>query len=175
MEDSKNLSLNFLNHEVENNSVTYVIKVSDGEDSWEIRVRYSNLRELHNKMKELNKEMPDFPAKKLWGNLNAKFISERQSKLAYYMSTVLKFPEKYKNSILYNFLLKGKKKTERKIVSPVRTVKTNDGKLTDKLTLQKGVSESQELYQEFKNKLMQIPKKNENMAWLEDEDKKSRH
>ena len=36
-------------------------------------------------------------------------------------------------------------------------------------------SQSQELYHQFKQRLMQIPKKNEIAAWIDEEDKKLRH
>lgn len=175
VEESKNLVLNFLKPKIIDGSVIYIVKVSDPEESWEISTRYSQLREIHLKMKDFNKELPNFPGKKLFGNLNDKFISERQGYLNHYMHVVLGDPSTYKNAILYDFMTRGKqKKTQTTENEPDPVPKAHNAVSETKPTNTKP-TQSQELYQEFKHRLMQIPKKNEIAAWIDEEDKRLRH
>lgn len=183
IENSKNLSLNFLNHDIEKGSVIYVINVSeaDCEDSWQLRVRYSTLRELHNKMKNYNKEMPNFPGKKFMGNLNPTFITQRQSGQAHYLNVVLKYPEKYKNEILYNYLLKDRKPIKNDYETKTHSNPNENKQPEETIKLKNSekhinpkYNESQELYKEFKVKLMQIAKKNEMNSFIDEEDKNTR-
>ena len=87
------LSLKFLDHEVKDKHVTYriLVKNSNLDLTWTITTRYSSLEQIHKKLVELNgeKALPTFPAKAYWGNLDERFVLQRQTRLEIYLMLVL--------------------------------------------------------------------------------------
>jgi len=72
--------------------IEYRILVRDSKknESWTVTSRYSELRKVHVKLRELfPSNLPNFPQKKILGNMDPSFISQRQKALEIYFSLVL--------------------------------------------------------------------------------------
>ena len=103
MENNKLFSgtfdIQFLNHYFVGDKVYYKILLFSKDDDnlkVEFAERYSELRDLHDKFKKEvknKKNYPEFPPKKLIGNSDEKFLSQRQSSLQSYFRTVLENKE----------------------------------------------------------------------------------
>lgn len=81
----------FVGNTTKDGVTEYQIKVTPpvGE-SWFIRRRYREVRELHDHLKlEYPERLPQVPRKKLFGNTDPKFIQTRQTDLQAYFNTVL--------------------------------------------------------------------------------------
>lgn len=94
MESSKHYRIIFKNFEITQGHVEYIINLISEKDSSinvEFKDRYSNLKDLHESLKkEANSiNFPKFPPKKLFGNLDEKFLNERKIKLQHYFNTIL--------------------------------------------------------------------------------------
>jgi hypothetical protein len=94
MESNKHYRIIFKNFEITGGHVEYVINLICEKDSSinvEFKERYSNLKDLHETLKkEANSiNFPKFPPKKLFGNLDEKFLNERKIKLQHYFNTIL--------------------------------------------------------------------------------------
>lgn len=94
MESNKHYRIIFKNFEITQGHVEYIINLISEKDSTinvEFKERYSNLKELHESLrKEANSiNFPKFPPKKLFGNLDEKFLNERKIKLQHYFNTIL--------------------------------------------------------------------------------------
>ncbi len=88
------LYLKIRNFEILNGHVEYIVNLiseKDGSINVEFKERYSNLKDLHESLKkEANSiNFPKFPPKKLFGNLDEKFLNERKIKLQHYFNTIL--------------------------------------------------------------------------------------
>ena len=95
--------VNFIAHLIQGEFTEYHIKVTSSEgDSWLIRRRYREFRELHDHLKlkypdslpsvSLNPLLSlyiQIPGKRLWGNQDPDFVKERQDGLQRYMDSLL--------------------------------------------------------------------------------------
>eukprot|EP00913_Durusdinium_trenchii_P027210 g25530.t1 len=70
---------------------TYVIKVTNSDGaSWNVQKRYRELRELNDELKlRYPESLPQFPAKRFFGNNDPAFIASRQASLEQYLLGVL--------------------------------------------------------------------------------------
>ena len=94
MESTKHYKIIFKKFEILSGHVEYTINISCENDSSiniEFKDRYSRLKDLHEAFKkEANSlNFPKFPPKKLFGNLDEKFLLERKIKLQHYFNTIL--------------------------------------------------------------------------------------
>ena len=94
MESNKHYRIIFKNFEISQGHVEYIINLISEKDSSinvEFKERYSNLKDLHESLrKDANSiNFPKFPPKKLFGNLDEKFLNERKIKLQHYFNTIL--------------------------------------------------------------------------------------
>jgi len=94
MESNKHYRIIFKNFEISQGHVEYIVNLISEKDNCinvEFKERYSNLKELHESLKkEANSiNFPKFPPKKLFGNLDEKFLNERKIKLQHYFNTIL--------------------------------------------------------------------------------------
>lgn len=98
-ENSKNddgsqskLTMKFADNFVVDGHIEYRILVRDSKknESWTITSRYSELRKVHVKLRELfPNNLPNFPQKKILGNMDPSFISQRQKALEIYFGLIL--------------------------------------------------------------------------------------
>lgn len=74
--------------------VEYCIEVRDitGE-SWCFKRRYSALRFFHELLKKYEKRVPNFPPKKIFGNLNPEFLESRRKQIEQYFNSLTHIPE----------------------------------------------------------------------------------
>ena len=89
----------------------YKIQLYDTRDStqWVMQHRYSIMRQIHNQLKDQNPDkIPEFPPKKWFGNMDEKFINQREKSLENYFSNCLKALSIDKSKTLKDFLLKKK-------------------------------------------------------------------
>jgi hypothetical protein len=97
---------------------TYLIKIIGPKNiSFHIRDRYSMLREMQNQVKNNirnGKSLPEFPAKKMFGNLDEAFLAQRRTSLEVFLNTFLSNPEvKTSKLIPVYFLSKAAAKEDR--------------------------------------------------------------
>ncbi|CAJ1375348.1 unnamed protein product [Effrenium voratum] len=85
---------------------TYVIKVTNSDGaSWNVQKRYRELRELHDELKlRYPENLPQFPAKRFFGNNDPAFITSRQAALEQYLLGVLALEPEVKTLVLRQFL-----------------------------------------------------------------------
>jgi hypothetical protein len=107
--EASSLMVLFLKYEMVEGHAEYIIQVSDQEQTWTIRCRYSKLADVHALLKGLNKKLPDFPPKKMFGSSNPSFISQRQAGLQHYTKTLLEGGAKYNIKPLIELLKSGSK------------------------------------------------------------------
>ncbi|XP_071482268.1 sorting nexin-29-like [Diadema antillarum] len=71
----------------------YQIYVRIRDEEWNVYRRYSQFRELHQKMKKAHAVINtfEFPPKKAVGNKDVKFVEERRKKLQHYLRLVINF------------------------------------------------------------------------------------
>lgn len=107
------LRLKFLDHEITNGVVFYSISITDvnaQKSTWFLKARYSQIRALHIEVEKSSQgQLPDFPPKKFFGNLEQNFISQRKKHLENYFNTLLRTVNLDKVTILKDFLFHGKK------------------------------------------------------------------
>jgi hypothetical protein len=93
--------------------VEYRVRVSRGDDLWDVHRRYSHFRALNKKLKAEAKAMnlevtwPRFPARFTRGILDPTskvFLDRRQAQLQKYLWDVLEIPEVEKSAALVRFL-----------------------------------------------------------------------
>lgn len=94
MESNKHFRIIFKNFDIIQGHVEYIINLISEKDSSinvEFRERYSNLKDFHESLKKDANSInfPKFPPKKLFGNLDEKFLNERKIKLQHYFNTIL--------------------------------------------------------------------------------------
>ena len=96
----------FIAHLIQPEYTEYHIKVtSSNNESWLIRRRYSEFRELHDHLKLKYPEiLPSIPGKRLWGNQDPQFVRERQEGLQKYMDGVLAIEPECRTRFLRRFL-----------------------------------------------------------------------
>ncbi|CAK61689.1 unnamed protein product (macronuclear) [Paramecium tetraurelia] len=76
---------------VQNNFTVYEIKIQKGTLFWIFQTRYSLLESLSSKLsKNLKSNLPKFPEKRLFGNLDNDFIEKRGKQLDSYLKALFK-------------------------------------------------------------------------------------
>ena len=74
--------------------VEYVLEVKDiNGETWCFKRRYSALRFFHELIRKSEKRVPNFPPKKLFGNLNPDFLETRKKQIEQYFISLTKIPE----------------------------------------------------------------------------------
>ncbi|EAR82738.2 PX domain protein (macronuclear) [Tetrahymena thermophila SB210] len=107
----KPFQIQFIGHEVKQGVVYYKIQIYDTKDGsqWPMSKRYSAMREIHKLLKEeFPEKIPEFPPKKWFGNMDEKFINQREKSLANYFSNCLKQISIDQSKVLRDFILKNK-------------------------------------------------------------------
>jgi len=94
MEKETNYRLQFVKHTKSGDHVEYVIRLiclEDSNISVEFLDRYSNLKKIHDVLKnEANSiNFPKYPPKKFFGSTDEKFLNQRQTALNAYFNTIL--------------------------------------------------------------------------------------
>lgn len=85
--------------------VEYCIEVRDitGE-SWCFKRRYSALRFFHELLKKYEKRVPNFPPKKIFGNLNPEFLESRRKQIEQYFNSLTHIPEILHSAAFKDFI-----------------------------------------------------------------------
>lgn len=165
------LKVQFTKWENVSGHTEYTIQVSDKEQTWLMVTRYSELKEIHEKLKKVNKSLPEFPPSKLIGATNPTFVNGRQKALQHYVCTLVGFPDKYNNiQPIIDFLMKDRKTKVASVQGDPTKSKLPAGGKTgagDKPNMRNEVVEN------FAKKLVQIPKKGENMM-VDDQSEQSK-
>lgn len=151
MEKNKHYRIGFKNYEILSGHVEYSITLiceNDNKINVEFKDRYSNLKDLHEAMrKEANSiNFPKFPPKKLFGNLDEKFLNERKIKLQHYFSTILgskdfsQLPSlnKWIEGLINNF----NKANKENLKGDGKQTNSNDGNLQKNIKSQQGINSS---------------------------------
>lgn len=74
--------------------VEYTLEVKDHNgEAWCFKRRYSALRFFHELIKKSERKVPNFPPKKLFGNLNPDFLETRKKQIEQYFMSLTKIPE----------------------------------------------------------------------------------
>lgn len=107
--ETKQYKIIFKKFEVINGHVEYTINLSCENDltiNFDFKDRYSKLKDLHDSFKKEADSMnfPKFPPKKLWGNLEEKFLSQRRIQLQHYFNTILGSKDFYNLKSLNNWI-----------------------------------------------------------------------
>eukprot|EP00357_Protocruzia_adherens_P007784 CAMPEP_0114974038 /NCGR_PEP_ID=MMETSP0216-20121206/1300_1 /TAXON_ID=223996 /ORGANISM="Protocruzia adherens, Strain Boccale" /LENGTH=261 /DNA_ID=CAMNT_0002334621 /DNA_START=39 /DNA_END=824 /DNA_ORIENTATION=+ len=83
--------IKFIGHE-KSDHVKYFMDITDmaSNKAWTKKERYSKIRQMHSDMKNEvgSSDMPQFPSRRWWGNLQDEFVSQRQHELENYFSTI---------------------------------------------------------------------------------------
>ena len=132
------LRLKFLEHEATDGVIWYNVSITDvnaQKATWFLKIRYSQILVLHKQIKD-NYEgaLPDFPPKKLFGNLDPIFVSQRKKHLENYFNTLLRTINIEKVIVLRDFLLQGKKDdvtSKENLEKPVKNSKIKKSKGAD--------------------------------------------
>ncbi|CAD8211615.1 unnamed protein product [Paramecium pentaurelia] len=103
-------------HKIKGNSHTqYLIRLKVDNVVWSFWTRYSMLSELHQTLDEVIKsQLPTFPVKRLFGNLNPDFISTRKSQLNIYLQALFKDPQVRDSKVFQDFINNSKQKAFKK-------------------------------------------------------------
>lgn len=112
-------SVQFVGHVIQDEFTEYHMKVVSSPDgnSWLVRRRYREFRELHDHLKlKYPDRIPPVPGKKLWGNQDPNFVRDRETQLQVYMDGVLAVEPDCRTRVLQRFL--EIKKTTSPVVAP---------------------------------------------------------
>ncbi len=95
------IEIKLIDHENIMGHTHYEIEIKEKGEEWKVNSRFSELREIHNKLKKINKKKnyPHFPPKKLFGNEDPIFIDQRSNALDAYFTTVLKYHKKMRYNL----------------------------------------------------------------------------
>ena len=96
----------FVAHLIQADYTEYHIKVtSSNGESWLIRRRYSEFRDLHDHLRlKYGDQLPAMPGKRLWGNQDPAFVKERQDGLQRYMDGVFSLDSECRTKFFRRFL-----------------------------------------------------------------------
>jgi len=151
-ENSKNddggqskLTMKFADNFLVDGHIEYRILVRDSKknESWTITSRYSELRKVHVKLRELfPNNLPNFPQKKILGNMEPSFISQRQKALEIYFSLILQ-SQAWANSKPLKELLLNKTTHTKSVVSNTKE-ESKTAKNTDSSSKETTPSKSHE-------------------------------
>jgi len=99
-------SVKFLGHSTSDGHTTYTIKVSSPYgDTWIVRKRYREIRELHEHLQlYYGERLPPIPGRRLWGNHAPAFLEARQVGLQEYLLGVLRLDRDLQTPELKEFL-----------------------------------------------------------------------
>ncbi|KAM3141431.1 hypothetical protein pb186bvf_006549 [Paramecium bursaria] len=106
-------TLKIINFQVRGDIVYYNIQVVNTQlkKSWNFEDRYKNMLALHTQLKSIIKaELPQFPGKKLFGNTDEEFITQRKAALHNYFKNLLAFYDPDQYPPLKAFLTRGEEK-----------------------------------------------------------------
>lgn len=130
METTKHYKIIFKKFEIIDGHVEYLINISCENDSSiniDFKDRYSRLKDLHESFKKEADSLnfPKFPPKKLFGNMEEKFLLERKIKLQHYFNTILgskdfsqlKSLNSWIDGLIKNYLKSNKNKSDDKLVN----------------------------------------------------------
>ncbi|CAK63458.1 unnamed protein product (macronuclear) [Paramecium tetraurelia] len=103
-------------HKIKGNSHTqYLIRLKVDNVVWSFWTRYSMLSELHQTLDEVIKsQLPTFPEKRLFGNLNPNFIQTRKSQLDIYLQAIFNDPCVRDSKVFRDFIDNSKQKAFKK-------------------------------------------------------------
>ena len=106
MTDREVFRVHFIAHLIQGEFTEYHIKVSSSRgESWLIRRRYREFRDLHDHLKlKYGENLPQIPGKRLWGNQDPSFVQERQEGLQRYLDGVLALEPDCSTKYLRRFL-----------------------------------------------------------------------
>jgi hypothetical protein len=130
--------------------VEYCIEVRDitGE-SWCFKRRYSALRFFHELLKKYEKRVPNFPPKKLFGNLNPEFLESRRKQIEQYFNSLAHIPEILHSAAFKDFIKPFDK-------SPIIKNKKNQKKLFIKEINEAALSATKKIVSECSNDFIDI-------------------
>ncbi|CAD8141394.1 unnamed protein product [Paramecium octaurelia] len=153
--------LKIVNTETRSDIVYYQIQVLNTQTkiSWSFEERYKNINNLHTQLaSELKQQLPQFPAKKFFGNTDPEFISTRKAGLQNYFKTLLQIVDAEQCPTLKKFLTKGEQKQIKDQPQSFKEdqVKQNDiqgnASSKEKIQQQKQI-ENERIKKELKDKL----------------------
>jgi len=101
------LSVKFDTNYAQDGRTVYIIKVTgaDGETTWTLQKRYSELRNLHEQLRVRHGDaLPPFPGKRIFGSMDPAFVSARQAGLQQYIDGVLRIEREIRTTALLQFL-----------------------------------------------------------------------
>ncbi|CAD8192872.1 unnamed protein product [Paramecium octaurelia] len=103
-------------YKIKGNSHTqYLIRLKVDNVVWSFWTRYSMLSELHQILDQLTKsQLPAFPVKRLFGNLNPDFISTRKAQLDVYLQAIFRDPQVRDSKVFQDFISNSKQKAFKK-------------------------------------------------------------
>ena len=91
------------------NFVNYIIKVvGSGDITFHIKDRYSSIRNFQEMVKRNIVSpvvMPNFPQKKLWGNMEPSFLMQRQKHLEFFLNSFLAHPRVCTSRLVHNYFI----------------------------------------------------------------------
>mmetsp|Transcript_120591 Transcript_120591/g.348496 ORF Transcript_120591/g.348496 Transcript_120591/m.348496 type:complete len:240 (+) Transcript_120591:88-807(+) len=107
-------SAKFLSNTNHDGHTAYTIRVVNPEGAvWTIVRRYREINELHEALRLRHEGLPRMPAKRLWGNTDPAFVSQRQQQLQDYLEGVLRIDPAASTPALKSFLGSPSPQTER--------------------------------------------------------------
>lgn len=123
MQDNKTV-LEFVTYENIGDHIEYKIMVKDPQDqSYELQARYRVLRDIFNQLKDnLGQDLPEFPPKRLFGNMNVDNITSRQKGLESFFNKLLQKYSLDDLQPLKNFLKAKRQTTIKEAESPNKVV-----------------------------------------------------
>lgn len=116
---SKKVQIKFIGHSTSNGVVIYKVQLYDPRDSaqWMANERYSSMRDVSKQLeKEYAGQMPEFPPKKWFGNMDEKFINQREKALENYFNNAISIVNLEQSLTLKEFLFKGRNNTGSPII-----------------------------------------------------------
>ena len=184
------LNIKVLSHELILEIVCYEIEIKEKSETWIINSRFSELLEIHEKFKKLNKKKgyPKFPPKKFFGQTNPVFLDERQNALDTYFTNIVKYNKKlnYNLKSWLNFFRENKKNILEISFSPEKKTNSDHNLSSEKNSSLISNKESenldpvQALYNEFRkkviyvnNNLIESDKIRDNLFFLEGESERN--
>jgi hypothetical protein len=124
MQDNKT-ELQFVTYENVGDHIEYKISVKDPQNqSYELQARYRTLRDIFNQLKDnLGQEgLPEFPPKRLFGNMNVDFITSRKAGLESFFNKLLQKFSLDELQPLKNFLKAKRQSTTREEPEQQKTI-----------------------------------------------------
>lgn len=122
----------FLDYEQVDGVTYYNISITDmnaQKATWFLKSRYSAMRRMHSQIIDnYSGELPNFPPKKLIGNLDQDFVSQRKKHLENYFNTLLRTINIDKIPVAKDFIFQGRGENE---IHPSENSNINSNKTND--------------------------------------------